>query len=202
MTTWRTLTLFGILVAQSTIWSGPAQAQQGYGFGIRFPNINFRTAQFKRFSFQGHGFTPQSAQPIQFSNLTFPAFNSRGVRREFTNDSNETRRGEQPIVYRSRETRTARLDRRAVFARLARSSRTRPQRVNLARTTRAGVRGTLTTAAAASGEPNGRSVFRLARSRADVLAQTASRRREIRPRVNVRTASRLRADAFSRTVIR
>lgn len=202
MTFWRTLTLFGILVAQSTIWASPAQAQQGYGVGIRFPNINFRTAQFKRFSFQGYGFTPQPAQPIQFSNLTFSAFNSRGVRRDFNNAPNETGRGEQPIVYRSRESRTTRLDRRAVFARLARSSRTRPLPLNLARSARAGVRGTLTTAVAASGGPNSRSVLRLARSRAEVISRTLSRRRETRPMVNIRTASRLRSDAFSKTVIR
>ncbi len=202
MTFWRALTLFGILVAHSNMWAGPAQAQQGYGFGIRFPNINFRTAQFKRFSFQGYGFTSQSAQPIQFSNIGFPVSSSRGVRRDFNNASNETRRGEQPIDYRPRASRTARLDRRTDFGRSARFSRTRPLPLNLARSARAGVRGTLSTVRAASGGPNSRSVLRLARSRADVISQSASRQRETRPRVNIRTASRLRSNAFSQTAIR
>ncbi len=53
-----------------------AEAQQGYGFGLRFDPITFQPQTFRGFSFAGQSFQPALAPSIVFGGIRFPPFNA------------------------------------------------------------------------------------------------------------------------------
>ena len=91
--------LAGFMIAAGAVFAGsPAEAQQGYEFGIRFNPVNFRTVNFGGFSFQQASFRPVNNQPIQFNRITFPAFSSRIVRRNANRDRDERQNSGTPLL--------------------------------------------------------------------------------------------------------
>ncbi len=68
-----------------------AVAQQGYEFGIRFEPQQFRSQTFNGFSFNQQNFRQRSTQPIQFSSIEFPSFNSSVIRKDYYEGLEEDR---------------------------------------------------------------------------------------------------------------
>jgi hypothetical protein len=104
----RRLLIAGVALAAVVVTLAETEAQQGYEFGLRFDPLQFRPQSFGGFSFPRQSFRLRVDQPIQFSRINFPAFNSRSFRGPGFADV-PPQAAENRIHFRSRENRQARV---------------------------------------------------------------------------------------------